>query len=254
MSDQTSAMTPLVEAVVNGMEAIFDSKIDGGCVTVEIIRKGQSELQVENDGLLPITGFIVSDNGTGFGETNRESFNTVFSDMKLKIGGKGFGRFSFLKYFGEVRVESIFQKGESLYKRTFDFGRNHDIIINETVRRCSEGNSTGSSLYLETLRKGLFDKKVDTIARKLLENILVYFINDERPCPKIVVKDHVTKEEIILNDLLEEKKDIQLIGGHKFVLETPVKNELFLVKVFKIYYPGGFNNLTQRIPSYPYAT
>src|SRR3546814_12680966 len=53
-----------------------------------------------------IVGFIVHDNGIGLDDRNFDSFNTAFSPRKSQIGGKGLGRFTWLKAFDQADRKS----------------------------------------------------------------------------------------------------------------------------------------------------
>ena len=86
----TTIYTPVVESVVNAIEAIDELGRVDGRVSVRALRDGQANL----DGSLPaITGFEIEDNGIGFTDEHRNSFDTLYSDRKIAEGGKGFGRF-----------------------------------------------------------------------------------------------------------------------------------------------------------------
>ncbi len=50
------------------------------------------------DRLEDVDGFRVKDNGIGFTKTNRDAFDTLYTEQKIADGGKGFGRFTSLKY------------------------------------------------------------------------------------------------------------------------------------------------------------
>lgn len=108
---RTTYITPLVEAVCNSMDAI-GSKPDG---KIDIIIKRAEILpEMGANALGDIIGIDVVDNGIGFTDENRESFDTFRSDMKVKQGGKGFGRFMYLKYFYSVSIESLYDDNGTL--------------------------------------------------------------------------------------------------------------------------------------------
>src|SRR3546814_5282024 len=69
----TSVYTPLVELVVNAIQAIDEKKIANGLIEIEVIRNGQADII---DRLEDVDGFIVKDNGIGFTKDNRDSFDT----------------------------------------------------------------------------------------------------------------------------------------------------------------------------------
>lgn len=52
----------------------------------------------------------IEDNGAGFNTVNFDSFLTFDSAYKMKIGGKGIGRFSWLKVFEKAHITSVFLK------------------------------------------------------------------------------------------------------------------------------------------------
>jgi hypothetical protein len=103
-------LIPLFEAVMNSFQAIRDAKRKGdGFIKIEIER--DAVLLGEEQG--PIRAFTILDNGIGLNDENFDSFNTAFSDHKLARGGKGLGRFTWLKAFEKVEIDSTFkERGE----------------------------------------------------------------------------------------------------------------------------------------------
>lgn len=117
--------------------------------------------------------------GSDLLKKNRDSFDTFYSDMKIARGGKGFGRFMFLKYFGDTSVSSIYKtEGGEFRLRQFQFGKQFDIVVNETDVH-SEKSDTETHIYLNNIIDNKYiDKGLETIARKLLERLLIFFIDD----------------------------------------------------------------------------
>ena len=230
--------TPIVEAVVNSIEAINEEKRKDG--EISIIIKRENEINFDNSEPT-IESIEIVDNGIGFNTKNRNSFDTFYSALKRQVGGKGFGRFMFIKYFKEVKVESIYKENEKYFKRTFSFGREYDIIINEKNIKISKQKLKTSILLNYVDNKELLDKGIETISRKLLEKLLIFFINDKFNSPEIVVKEANNNNSINLKNYLSKEKEIQLIGSKKFELngEASKKRELFNLKILKIYYAGS---------------
>ncbi len=55
-----------------------------------------------NDGVnSEIEKIEVHDDGIGFTNENRDSFNTLYSPQKQNNGGKGLGRMFYIKYFSK---------------------------------------------------------------------------------------------------------------------------------------------------------
>ena len=85
----TTVYTPVVEMIVNAIQAIDEAGRKDGKVLV----RAQRDAQVELDSSLPdVTGFDIEDNGIGFTNAHRDSFDTLYTDVKITEGGKGFGR------------------------------------------------------------------------------------------------------------------------------------------------------------------
>lgn len=144
----TTAYTPVVEMIVNAIQAIDEVGRKDGKVLVRVRRTGQAEL----DGGLPdITGFAIEDNGVGFTDVHRNAFDTLYSDFKITEGGKGFGRFTGLKYFEDLHVESTYRDGAVLKLRAFSMGKEHEIIVREKVTEC-DAKDTGTTVTLAPLK------------------------------------------------------------------------------------------------------
>ena len=98
----------VLEAVINSIHSIEersekDKEAFKGKILIDIKRR---DTLIE--GIKEIKSIAIIDNGIGFTESNMESFLTADSDYKAKIGGKGIGRFTWLKVFQNVFVESIY--------------------------------------------------------------------------------------------------------------------------------------------------
>ncbi len=242
---RSTSLTPIVEAVCNSIEAIGKLVTDG---TVQIVlkRDGSQDIGLEAN---PIKGDIIAvdiiDNGEGFTDENRDSFDTFRSDHKLISGGKGFGRFMFLKYFSNVTVESIYCKDESYFKRTFTFGHSDEIIENETIISL-EGSDhhTGTIIHLSNIKNKDLDKGIDVNARKLVERLLGYFASDDSSVPIISIEEEDGSDKIILNKYVGPSSDIQQIGDAQYIDVKGRDHKFsFTVKVYKIYYSAITNKI-----------
>ncbi|WP_119307030.1 ATP-binding protein [Cohaesibacter haloalkalitolerans] len=234
----TTVYTPIVEAIVNAIQAI-DAKPDHkGKISIKVQRSKQQELE---GGKPKVESFVIEDDGIGFNESNRDSFDTLYTDHKIAQGGKGFGRFTCLKYFNDLTVNSVFRSGDVYKQRSFKMGKSKDIIINEVVQETDQLN-TGSTVTLKSaIGRGFSDKKIQTIARTLVEKLLPYFIDADYSCPRISISEKDGSGVIVLNDFV----DNQLSGMFS---EIPLDNQIFelggtddtkafFVRVFKIYSP-----------------
>lgn len=235
----TTVYSPIVEVVVNAIQAIESTGRQDGKIVVRIQR--DSQMEMDSDTLPGIVGFEIVDNGIGFTPANRESFDTLYSDLKMAEGGKGFGRFICLKYFDNVHVDSIYVEEGAFKRRTFSMGKQSDIIINEKISDTAQ-KSSGTSLKLSGLKDGrAIDKKLNTIARNLVEKLLPNFLVETPVCPQITLTEDDGSESICLNDWFSNElsgliKEVA-VEDSKFTLRSTDTDESFIVRVFQLYFP-----------------
>lgn len=236
---KSNVYTPIIEAIVNSIQSIVDKKIENG--KIEIILHRENSIEFENS-KPNIKTIEIRDNGLGFTQQNRDSFDTFYSELKKDIGGKGFGRFMFVKYFKNVKIESVFKNDlGTLGSRKFRFGKEYEIIVVEKIDE-TKAIDTYTNLILEGIKDGhSFEKQIETIAKKILEKTLIFFINSSFKCPTIIIKEEDNSQSIILNDYLTGKNEIQLFTSCEFPMTNSKDNQeyIFSAKIFKIYFPGS---------------
>jgi anti-sigma regulatory factor (Ser/Thr protein kinase) len=168
----------------------------------------------------------IIDKGIGFDKENYDSFNTSDSDYKEVYGGKGLGRFSWLKVFEEVKVESVYQEGEKYYSRKFGFQRTEEGITNSQTRETSK-KETGTTISLINQKKGWeIPRKISTFCEKLLECFLPLFVNDV--ALQITLTDKDTDESIDVQQYFQENYRGE-IGSTTF----EIKGKQFSLSVHK---------------------
>lgn len=187
-----------------------------------------------------VIGFIVKDNGIGFNKENRDSFDTLYTEHKISSGGKGFGRFTCLKYFKTVTVESVFHEDGKSMRRSFNMGFGTDIITKEKITETSNAK-TGSIININGIRSIKFqDKSIDVISRILFEKLLPYIIDEKSYCPKITINDDSSVEEITLTEYLtrpdKQVKELK-IDKNEFHIKSPSIEYSFYIRAFKFYSP-----------------
>lgn len=234
----TTVYTPLVEIIVNAIQAIEDKSITDGQIEIVIERSNQLEL---DKGERSVVSFLIKDNGIGFTDENRDSFDTLFSDYRLSQGGKGFGRFICLKYFSDLEIESIYEEDKAFKFRKFKMGKGNDIIVDETIDDSQESNSR-TEVKLARVKDGKFtDKKISTISRVLVERLIPYFIDHNYKCPTIFINESDGSGRLILNDFVSNQlsaliKEIEISSEH-FSLQGNNVDYEFRVRLFKFYSP-----------------
>ena len=202
------ALWPLFETVINSIQSLEDTEIDKKQITIEALRNPNIQLRMNKDGtqseeLSHFEQFIVTDNGNGFNDANFKSFNEAYSQLKVKKGCKGIGRFLWLKAFEKVTISSTYMENGKWYLREFDFTL-AGVSPDEPPREL-EG-SDYSNLTRVTL-SGFVTRYRDSVAyslesltKKIIEHCLPYFIMGTAPA--IVLKDN-REESFSLNEYYE---------------------------------------------------
>jgi len=199
-------LIPLYEAVVNSLHSIEERKIEDGSfndgrIYIDVIR---SESLFKDTELSTIEGFVITDNGIGFTERNMQSFLESDSTYKADIGGKGVGRFSWLKAFDSVSISSAYKEETAFVKREFIFSLAKPYI-DDTLVECDNTADYVTSIklnsYLSEYRNKDLPKQIDTIAMRIIQHCLVYLLDNN--CPKITIRDETGA--LVLNQLFKEK-------------------------------------------------
>src|SRR5690349_11164116 len=99
---KTAILYSIYEAVSNSLHAIQDRFGED-----QMARKGDIKVAVETDDYGDVESIAITDNGVGFTEANLDSFETSDSRYKYKRGGKGVGRFIWIKTFDRISINSV---------------------------------------------------------------------------------------------------------------------------------------------------
>lgn len=206
-------LLPLFEAVMNSVQAVEERDRSKHRITIEIER----ELSLDLDDEAPIISFTVTDLGIGFDDDNFDSFNTAFSEYKVGRGGKGLGRFLWLKAFERIEIDSVFADPDngSLLQRRFQFDVNYDPESAPATLATREW--TGTILKMVGFKepyRTTCPKTAEHIASLLVEHFLLVFLHTE--CPTIELHDGSTK--IIVNDVFQTDFK-QKASAHEFELQ-----------------------------------
>jgi len=212
---------PLFEAIINSIDAINDGP-NSSKGQIEIhIKRDQKSIYQDDDPLREdnaANGFVVVDNGVGFNEKNFISFLTSDSRLKEDKGGKGIGRFMWLKAFSQVHIESSFGENNSFHTFSFDFLLNEKPIQNLNLKTIESSNFR-TEVKLEHIRKKYKNEIPESsgkIALRILEHFLIFFLSEQ--CPKIDVVDDNEGSSTNLNDEFNNKIK-PYIGHDSFTLK-----------------------------------
>jgi hypothetical protein len=207
-------LLPIFEAVSNSLDAITDRK-QPGTIRVTVLR--QPELFDSSRGVPH--AFIVEDNGIGFNDENMAAFNELYSDRKIRQGGKGRGRFAFLKVFEKVEITSTFETDRGKKARTFTFDTNY---AGYTEVPKGSADNIGTKITLSGMRTEYADKVPKaslSLAREFISHFLPILLSDRQVEIIIEDEDQIRLTELVRGELLIDKTQSDFaVGSRKFSL------------------------------------
>ena len=220
---------PLFEAIINSMEAIQDlgDDVSEHHVTIRILRddtlfSGTDDAQRV---IPPVHSFEIIDDGIGFNDEGFRAFNEADTERKATRGGKGVGRFLWLKAFEKVEIDSVYGQNGERRRRTFEFSlapADGITDLRETVVEPQTNRQTTVRLLdIKSEYASGVPKNAETIAQKIVEHCLEHFILANMPT--IAVHDALMGETLDLDtvyDALVTKaftETIQIRGEEFFV-------------------------------------
>ena len=249
-----NTLIPVFEAIMNSIHAVQDRFGDNW------VEKGEIRVTVHQDEEGNPHSFSIEDNGIGLDDNNFESFRTYDSRQKVKKGGKGVGRLTWLKVFEKVHVASVYDRSENPTERRFDFVLdNKQAIQNYYAGEPQERPDIRTCVQLNILRDGYYShcpKKLDTISHRIAAHFLPFLIGDE--CPSIFVRNSVNEyslRTIIADHTYEPKSEsfeIQDVGSFKIkhlllsksLVEKGTEHTIYLSAHGRIVMDHGINNQT----------
>lgn len=239
------ALWPLFETVINSIQSLEDSDITEKKIVIDALRSLDIQLRTDGRGNTVeepahFEAFVVTDNGNGFNSKNYTSFQEAYSQFKIEKGCKGIGRFLWLKAFDKVTINSTYFENNHWYVRAFNFSlygvdpeQNEKALETNTVEQQTTVRLEG----FKTLYRDAVAYSLESLAKKLIEHCLPYFISGK--CPQIILKDN-RGESIDLNRYYEQTykdsvhQDAMELKGKNYVLyhmlleEGADKHELHL--------------------------
>lgn len=257
----SNALIPIFEAVYNSLHAIQDRFKDRWCadgrIAIALIDFGGSSPSVE-----------IRDNGVGLDDDNFASFRTYDSDHKVRRGGKGVGRLSWLKVFDHAEIVSDFLGDDGVtYRRKFAVALDNSSPIKDYSLSPSEASAPGTSVKLVRMRSEYvrhMPTKIDTILRKIVAHFLPYLVAQE--VPSITIETDESSQDLV--EVLATKKvelgaqpiEVAESGGlaithnllDRGVVEGKAAHKIYMaasgrvVAEFEIGLPLGLNTYVER--------
>lgn len=173
---------------MNSIQAIRDPKLPKG-LSGRILIEVEREATLLPDDSPAIVGFRISDNGIGLDDDNFDSFNTAYSPRKIEIGGKGLGRFTWLKAFDKAKISSAFRGETGMLQRSFVFDEQYDLDARGLPKPTDKAVS-GTTIELIGLRqqyKEQCPRSSEALVQKLVEHFILVLL--EKGSPEIVIRD-----------------------------------------------------------------
>lgn len=200
--------TPLFEAIHNALDAIEQSNVSKGLITITVEREPQLNVNDQLKKPQIVENIIIADNGKGFDTANLESFKTLDSRLKLKTGGKGVGRLFWLKAFEAVEIISIFEENGEKFKRkiTFDLKNGCKDEPAEKIAKNSKVSTTVRLLRYKRLYESAYrSKKAATVASDIGKHFLPALLFGKPTTITLIDGDE--KEEVSRKGLPEPEKE-----------------------------------------------
>lgn len=145
---KTALLYSVYEAVSNSIHAINDRFGEE-----KAAKKGRVEVDISLDEAGDVAAITIADNGIGFTDDNMDSFETSDSRFKYKRGGKGVGRFIWIKMFQTIRVDSVVKTQAEKERIRFRFAPEKANSIAYKRVAPAPGEEIGTTITLSKLRK-----------------------------------------------------------------------------------------------------
>ena len=213
----SNVLYPFYEAIVNSIQSIQErgKNFTDGRIVVEIERdKNQTEL-FEKYEHFPISSITITDNGIGFTPSNYESFEHAHSTKKIKLGGKGLGRFAILSVFNRISIDSIIEDENVNHRVEFELSRKEGLT---TPEYSNTNNKLSTKIVLDELNSRFKDESAkyshEMIADNILSHCLLYYLNNNVPRIEII-EDGVTinlSNQFVPYDFIKFKRSKDIKG------------------------------------------
>jgi len=222
---QAKAMMPLFEAISNAIDAIEDCQ-DGfknHSIRIRLIASNDLAHQA-GDETLVVDGFDVIDDGVGFNDKNLASFQEAHTLSKVKIGGRGVGRFTFLKVFSSVHIRSVFKREGKFLLREFDFTIQDELKGADAISEVDEPCGTLTSMRgMDDRFRGGWPTSPETIAVRVIAHFLIRFA--ARSCPPMTLESpghaSISLQELFQATVLTHIEDKFFdVSSHTFALQA----------------------------------
>ena len=237
-------LRPIYEAFTNSWEVLQETKRSDAFIYIDVYRK--SELIADS-----FDRIVVEDNGCGLNEENYDRLKTLRKDTKGKLN-KGTGRVQYLHFFNKTKIESVYEKDNSKYKRIIELSKSDEFLYKPAFIKKVSDAPTDEDVRTKVIFSDLLDEKdvefyehltIDAIKEKIVMHYIVLLCQNRNSLPKIILR--LFKDEKEQQSLTIEQSDIPNLDReenfkvHYSTIEnneivTLQKEESFCLRSFKI--------------------
>lgn len=236
---KTAVLYSVYEAVSNSIHAINDRFTED-----KAAEKGRVDVNIAVDSEGALASISITDNGVGFNPDNLASFETSDSRFKYTRGGKGVGRFVWIKLFETIKVDSIYRVGQRAERISFRFvPERENSIVGKRISQASKHHQQ-TTITLSDLRPEQRGRvRPSSYLKDLALHFFPQFIAGTLPQINITYRDETSNlnefiadqveppvRTVVLVDFGEEEK-ASVIVDHLFVdasISTGLRNSYLL--------------------------
>ena len=240
---KTAVLYSVYEAVSNAIHAINDRFGED-----KASEKGKVDVEIRVDDAFEIDTISITDNGVGFTDDNLSSFETSDSRFKYQRGGKGVGRFIWIKLFETIKVDSIVARSGDHERVQFNFVPEQDESIAHKRVTPAPGHDIGTVISLSDMRSDQRGRiKPTSYLKDLALHFFPQYISGTLPQVTITYRGEVSSLNAFIKDQVDEPEErvfhvdfgngpVELKVNHLFVkaaISTGLRNA-YLWRLYRL--------------------
>lgn len=200
---KTAVLYSVYEAVSNAIHAINDRFGED-----KAAERGKVDVDIRVDDALEIDAISISDNGIGFTDDNLDSFETSDSRFKYQRGGKGVGRFIWIKMFETIKVDSIVARSGVHERVRFNFAPEQDQSIANKHVAPAPDQDIGTVITLSDMRPDQRGRiKPTSYLKDLALHFFPQYISGTLPHVTITYRGDVSSLNAFIKDQVDEPEE-----------------------------------------------
>lgn len=213
---ESNGLMAVFEAVANAIQAVDETQDrNPGRIEIHILRNATSG-DAQHPG--KVNGFRITDHGVGFTDDNYASFKCSDSTRKRALGGRGVGRFTWLRVFRSVRIDSEYE-GVTGTRDHRAFLFTLDGLSSTPVKLLGHRGTAITLLDPDPSYSDSLQTTAERLAQLLVDHCLLSLLAPNSP-PVYVIDDGIStinlKEHLTEHFLSERKTSEYFIEGVKF--------------------------------------